>query len=69
MFRTDAAFPPGHLLKYITIIELLPFFQNYVYVEIAISDVPVANDFGFGLAAQLFTHYCPLFHIERNVVR
>lgn len=65
----DASFFLDDLLKEVTIVECLTFFEDYHEMKVTISDMPETENIGSCLSSYFFYHSVPLFDIEGDVVR
>jgi hypothetical protein len=68
VFRTDAAPVSGDLLKNKGILEVRILVQDYIHMQIAIADVPIAEDQPPGLLPQVLQERRPLPDIKRYIV-
>ena len=65
---TDTSAVFGHLLKNEGIFEVRILVQDYIHMQVAITDVAVAEDQSPGLFPQMLQEGGPLPDIERNII-
>jgi len=68
MLSTDATFSLDYFFEYLAIGCFLSIFHYHVYMDVTVSNMPIAHHFCFDTFPQFANEVGPLFDIIRKVI-